>query len=144
VVSHEIIIQEAYSIPPTLLTRLFAVLGIHVGANLGNVGAMLRPSWDHLGPAWGPLWVIFGSSWPSWSHLEPARGLVDVAAILEPSLGPLGANLGPFGGDLGPKTVQEEVHAWPRQARHSSLLPKMPIYCILLSNIPQPTNKTGF
>ena len=67
-----------------------------------HLGAILRPSWGHLGPSWGHLGAILG-------HLGAILGplgaiLVPLEAILEPLgaiLGPSWGHLGPSGGHLG-------------------------------------------
>ena len=81
-----------------------------LGAILGPSWAFLGPPWSNLGPSWGhlgPSWGHLGPSWaflgPSWSHLEAILGLP--GAILGPSwafLGPPGAILGHLGSILGP------------------------------------------
>ena len=73
--------------------HLGVILG-HLGAILGHLGAILEPSWailGHLGAILGPSWVIFGPSWAVVGHLGATLG--HLGAILG-HLGPICDHLG--------------------------------------------------
>ena len=74
----------------------------------GHLGAVLGPSWGHVGPGWailGPSWGNLGLPWATLDHLGPSW------AILEPSWSHLGSIWFHFGSILGlllgPKSIQK-------------------------------------
>ena len=75
--------------------RLAAVLGAilgpswsHLGAILGPLGAILGPSWDHLGRILGVLSHLGDILEASWRHLGPKECPGGVGFILGAILGP--------------------------------------------------------
>ena len=104
--------------------RGFNGFWVHLGATLGHLEAILRPSWGHLGAMLGPLGAILGPSWGFLGHLgailesrcigEPKYQfsigflmvfgfiLEPLWAILRPSWGHLGPSGGHFRAILGP------------------------------------------
>ena len=87
------------------LLRSFAL-----GASCKPLGAIVGPSWGHVGSFLGPLGAVLGLSWgalgallgPSWRHWRQSWGnLGGLWGSLGPSWGALGGSLGAFLGALG-------------------------------------------
>ena len=99
------------NLPPCLFLGLDRVLWLldHLGPSCGHLGAILAPSWVHLGSSWrqvgpsgailgvfrailGPSWAILGSRCSRKRKIVISEGMLKV---LDTVLGHLGAISGP-------------------------------------------------
>ena len=61
-------------------------------ASLDRVGAILEPSWDHLGPSWRHLRAVLRRLGPSWAVLAILGRLGAILSRLGPSWAVLGSS----------------------------------------------------